>query len=255
VTARTALVTLAAVLWLAAYRLPLRSARRRQRVRLAIASRTGIPARYALPIAGTATYLSLGLLAVAGVAAVSGVDLARLLAWRPSLPGLALVPVAVLGAHALTGFAMTFIRTVSPRADIAGAVTGVRWVQQTLELPGRWRWIVPMVSGGLEEYFFRGVALAALAGAGLPLWACVLVSGALFTAGQTLLASGPLSALVLAVSSVVLSIVGGALTVCEGSALPAMLVHASFAGYYTRSAFSGGTRGAATASRRASRAA
>ena len=202
--ARTVLVTLAAALWLAAYRLPLRSARRRQRVRLAIASRTGIPARYALPIAGTATYLCLGLLAVSGVAAASGTHLIRLLAWRPSLPGLALLVLAMLGAHALTGFAMTLVRTLSPRSDIATAVTRVRWIQQTLELPGAWRWLVPMASAGLEEYFFRGVALAAL---------------------------------VLAVSSVVLSLVGGALTICLGSALPAMVVHASFAGYYTRSAF------------------
>ena len=243
--ARIALVTLAAALWLAAYRLPLRSARRRQRVRLAIASRTGIPARYALPIAGTATYLCLGLLAVFGVAAASGVHLIRLLAWRLSLPGLALLVLAMLGAHALTGFAMTLVRTVSPRSDIATAVTRVRWIQQTLELPGAWRWLVPMASAGLEEYFFRGVALAALAGAGLPLWACVVVAGGLFTTGQTMLASGPLAALVLAVSSVVLSLVGGALTICLGSALPAMVVHASFAGYYTRSAFARSRAGGA----------
>jgi hypothetical protein len=241
VVVRSALVALAALLWLAAYRLPVRTARRRQRLRLAIASHTPIPARYALPIAGTALYLSLGVLAVLFVAAVSGLGPLSLLAWRPSLPGLALALLAALGAHALTGFAMTFVRTVSPRADIASAVTGVRWIQQTLEFPGRWRWIVPMASGGLEEYFFRGVAIAALAGAGMPLWACVVVSGVLFTAGQTSLASGRLAALVLAVSSVVLSIVGGLLTVGEGSALPAMVVHASFAGYYTRSAFTSRT--------------
>ncbi len=246
--ARSALVALVAALWLAAYRLPLRSARRRQRLRLAIASHTTIPARYALPIAGTVAYLGLGVLAVLAVAGVSGVRLVPLLAWRPSLRGLALVVLAVLGAHALTGFAMTLVRTLSPRADIAAAVTGVRWIQQTLELPGRWRWIVPMVSGGLEEYFFRGVAIAALDAAGLPLWACVAVTGVLFTVGQTILASGPLAALVLAVSSVVLSTVGGLLTICAGSALPAMVVHASFAGYYTRSAFTrrtGQTRAAA----------
>ena len=61
----------------------------------------------------------------------------------------------------------------------------------------------------------------------------VVVSGALFVTGQTVLTARPLAGLVLASASTVLSVVGGLLTVVQGSVVPALIVHASFAAYYT----------------------
>ena len=46
--------------WLAVYRLPLRTPRMRQRFRLAMSSRTGLPVRYVFPIFGTVIYLVSG---------------------------------------------------------------------------------------------------------------------------------------------------------------------------------------------------
>ncbi len=224
----------ATALWLALYRLPFRKARTRQRVRLAVASRTGLPGRYVFPILGTVIYLALGLAAAAAVMAFAGLDLLDLLAWRITAEGVGLLVLSAVGASALTAFAMSVLYAVRPAVDVPGAVTGVRWVQEILALPRGWRYAVPAISAAVEEFFFRGVFLGGLLAAGAPVWAAVAISGAVFAAGQVLLTESALQATVLALSSVVLAVVCGLLTAVEGSVLPAIVVHASFAGYYTQ---------------------
>ncbi len=230
--------------WLAVYRLPLRTPRARQRFRLVVTSRTGLPGRYVFPILGTVIYLVAGLLAALalGLASPAGpglagsglaAALARPLHWRPGLSGVALTLLAVLGASALTAFAMSVLYALRAGVDVPGAVTSVRWIQEVLVLPRRWRWLVPMTSAAVEEYFFRGVLLTGLLATGAHPWLAIAISGALFTTGQVVLTENRLQALVLALSSAVLSVVGGLLVVVTGSVLPAIVVHASFAGYYT----------------------
>jgi membrane protease YdiL (CAAX protease family) len=100
-----------------------------------------------------------------------------------------------------------------------------------------------MASAAVEELFFRGTVLSGLIGHGATGWAALALSGVLFTAGQVILTEGRLPATVLGLSSVVLSVIGGLLVIVEGSVLPAILVHASFAGYYTQVS-TGGARSA-----------
>nr|MDT0656837.1 hypothetical protein [Micromonospora sp. DSM 115978] len=226
---------LCAAIWLAAYRLPLRRPRTRQRFRLAVASRTGLPGRYVFPIAGTAIYLLLGLLAavVAGVA--SDAAWLGLLRWRVDLDGIAVLLLAMLGAATLTAFAVSVLYAARPTVDVPGAVGGVRWIQEVMALPSRWRWLVPAASAGVEEFYFRGVFLGGLLVAGASAWSAIALSGLAFVVGQVLLTEQRLQALVLGLSSVVVSVVGGLLVVVEESVLPAIIVHASFAAFYTSS--------------------
>ena len=234
------LMTAAVVAWLAIYRLPLRSPTRQRRLVLWAVSRTRVPARLVLPVVGTILYLGAGISIGLAVAAASGVSAWRVLAWHPSARGVALIVLAMLGANALTGFATYVLLLLRPHVDIAASVSDVRWIRSVLALPGRWRWIVPMISAAVEEAFFRGIVLAGLMRAGAPAWAAVVISGALFVATQTVLTSNPVAATVLATSSVVLATIGGLLTLITGSALPAIVVHASFAGYYTSAAMRSG---------------
>ncbi|GIG56447.1 hypothetical protein Lfu02_08190 [Longispora fulva] len=228
---------LAAAAWLAVYRLPLRSPRTRQRFRLWVASRTPLPGRLVFPVVGTAIYLVAGLLAAGGLAWVAGVRLPGVLSWRVTPHGAATTLLAVVGANALTGFAMGVVAAARPGLDLAGAVTTVRWVQEVGAFGRRWRWVVPMISAAVEEFFFRGVLLFALLGHGTPAWLAVAVAGLVFTTGQVLLTENRTQALVLGLASGALSLVGGLLVLAEGSVLPAVLVHASFAGYYTHASF------------------
>ena len=219
--------------WLAAYRLPFANPRTRQRVRLAISSMTGLPQRLVFPILGTLIYVALGVAAVLTLARLGDLNLADLLAWRFSGEGAALTLLAGIGASALTAFAMSLLHALPGRADVPAAVSQVRWVQEILALPNPWRAAVPALSGALEELYFRGVVLFGLLSTGLPVWAALVFTGTVFTAGQVALTESRVQATILAISSVVLSVVCGLLTIVEGSVLPAILIHASFAGYYT----------------------
>jgi hypothetical protein len=219
--------------WLAAYRLPFANPRTRQRVRLRISSLTGIPPRYVFSILGTFIYLALGVAALLALARLGELNPLNLLAWKISGEGAALTLLAGIGASALTAFAMTVLHSLPGRADVPATVSDVRWIQEIVALPGPWRTLIPGISGALEEFYFRGVMLFGLFATGLPVWAALVLTGLVFTAGQVALTESRMQATVLAISSIVLSVVCGLLTVVEGSVLPAILIHASFAGYYT----------------------
>lgn len=228
-----ALATAGAVLWLAVYRLPLAQPRRRQRFRLAVSSVTGIAPRYVFPVVGTLIYLLAGAAAVVAVVGWGGVPIGETLAWQVGARDLAATVLVAVGAATITAFAMSLVYAVRPGVDVPGAVAGVGWIREVMALPVRWRWTVPMASAGVEELYFRGVVLAGLLAHGAAGWPAVALSGAVFVLGQVVLTEQRLAALVLGVSSVVLSVLCGVLVVVTGSVVPAVLVHASFAGFYT----------------------
>lgn len=228
----TAVALAAAGVWLAVYRLPLAAPRRRQRFRLWASTATGLPPNLVFPLFGTAVYLLGGLAASAAVMGVSGIGLGDLLPVAAGWDAIPPTALAILGAAALTAFAMSVVLAVRPTVDIAAAVSSVEWIGQVMVLPARWRWLVPAASAAVEEFFFRGVLCGGLLLAGAPAWTAIAVAGAAFTLAQVLLTERALQALVLAVSSAVLSVVGGLLLVVTGSVLPAIVTHAAFAAFY-----------------------
>ena len=224
---------LAAAIWLAAYRLPLAAPRRRQRFKLAVSSATGMPPRLVFPIVGTLIYLAGAALAAAAVMLTTGPGLGDVLPIGLDWRYLPMTVLAIAGSASLTAFAMSVLYSVKPTIDIGSSVSSVGWISQILVLPVQWRWIVPMSSAALEEFFFRGVLCGGLLLAGAEPWAAILWSGLVFTVCQALLTESPLQALVLTISSIVISVVGGLLLVITGSVIPAIIMHASFAGFYT----------------------
>jgi hypothetical protein len=184
-------------------------------------------------ILGTLLYLVLGGAAAFTLARLGRLNPVDLLAWKISGEAAALTLLAGIGASALTAFAMSLLHSLKGRADVPATVADVRWIQEILALPSPWRTAIPAISGALEEFYFRGVMLFGLLATGFPVWAALVFTGVVFTAGQVALTESRMQATVLAVSSIVLSVVCGLLTVVEGSVLPAILIHASFAGYYT----------------------
>jgi hypothetical protein len=220
-------------IWLAAYRLPFADPRVRQRARLRVSSWTGIQPRYVFTILGTVMYLVLGAAATTVLVLLGGLDPLAPLRWQVSGPGAALTLLAGIGAGALTAFAMSVLHSLPGGARAAQSVSQVRWVAEILALPSRWRWPIPAASAALEEFYFRGVMLFGLLAAGAPVWLAIALPGLVFTAGQLVLTENRLQATVLGISSVVLSVICGLLTYVEASVVPAILIHASFAGYYT----------------------
>lgn len=227
-----AIALAAAVVWLGLYRLPLGAPRRRQRFRLWASTVTGLPPNLVFPIFGTAVYLLGGIGAAAAVMGVSGPGLGELLPVAGGWDVIPLTALAVLGTAALTAFAMSVIYVVRPSVDIAAAVNSVEWISQVMVLPARWRWLVPAASAAVEEFFFRGVLCGGLLLTGVPPWIAIAVAGAAFTVTQALLTENGLQALILTLSSVLLSVVGGLLLVVTGSVVPAIVTHAAFAAFY-----------------------
>lgn len=235
-----AIATVAAVGWLAVYRLPLAQPRRRQRFRLAVSSWTGLSPRYVFPVVGTSIYLLAGVLAALVVVWAGGVPVGEALMLTPSGEAAGLTALVIIGAATATGFAMSLLYSVRPTVDVPTAVSRVGWIAEVMVLPPRWRWTVPMVSAAVEEFFFRGVFLIGLLAHGAGVWPAIAISGVVFVLGQVLLTEQPLAAMVLGVSAVVLSVLCGLLVVVTGSVVPAIVVHASFAGFYTN--LGGGNR-------------
>lgn len=219
--------------WLALYRLPFAKPRTRKRIKLAVSTKTGVDPRYVFPILGTVIYLVVGLIAMAVVIVGSGPGVSTMFSWDVNLRDLSLTAFAMVGAACLTAFAMSMVYAVSPRVDIPSAVNNVVWIREVMALPVQWRWTIPMSSAAVEETFFRGVLLVGLLAADTPVWLAIAISTVIFTTGQVILTENRLQALVLALSSVVISVVGGLLVVITGSIIPAIVVHAAFAGFYT----------------------
>jgi hypothetical protein len=222
-----------AAVWLGLFRVTYLTVRIHNRIGLWIGGLVGLPGPYAFSIAATVWYVVLGV----AVAAVVGH-----LAARPFLgplvhrlpPSAALaVGLGILGAFSLTAAAMTVISAVRPSVDVATAVSKVRWIEGIMRLPAAWRWVVPMIGASVEEYVFRGVMYPALLAHGVGRLPAFAVATGLFTAEQIGLTENLVQAIVIGISSLV---VGGICTLLWNqyhSVVPAIAVHASFAGFYT----------------------
>lgn len=230
-----ALALAVAAIWLVVYRVAVFDTRTNQRVRLWVVSHTVVPGRYVIPIVGTLIYLTLGVLGSIPLLYAGDLGLAGLLAWHVTPNGVGLMLLTAVGAHLSSGFAASVMYVVRPRVDVPTAMARVRWMKELLVLPQPWRYIVPGVSAAVEEFFFRGVFLGGLLATGTPVWAAIAISGAAFIVLQVLYTDTALQATVIGLGCVVLTVLGGLLVVVEGSVVPAIVVHASFAVYYFRS--------------------
>ncbi|GGM78495.1 type II CAAX prenyl endopeptidase Rce1 family protein [Dactylosporangium sucinum] len=225
----------AAAIWLFVFRLAVFNYRTNRRVRIWVVTHTSVPGKYVIPILGTLVYLALGVLGSIALLYVGDLSLGGLLAWHVTPHGVGLMLFTAAGAHLLTGFMTSIMYAVRPRIDVPTAISRVRWINEILVLPRPWRYATPAISAAVEEFFFRGVILGGLLATGTPAWAAIAISGASFIILQVLYTDTALQATVIGLGCVVLSVLCGLLVVAEGSVLPAIAVHASFAVYYTRS--------------------
>ncbi|MER8186878.1 CPBP family glutamic-type intramembrane protease [Kitasatospora sp. NPDC094015] len=227
-----ALATAVVAGWLALYRLPFDDPARRRRTALWLAGRTGLRPETAFAVFGTAVYLVLGTAALAALLAATPLALRPLFA-APS-PGMLLaLLLAVFGTSSANILCVSLLYRADPRVDVPGEIARIQWIASILALPRQARWIVPALAALFEEVLFRGVVLLGLGALGAGPLAALLFSSCLFAAGQVALVSTRVQAYVLGTSSLTLGVVGGLLTTATGVLLPALVLHMSFAGFYT----------------------
>lgn len=232
VPAFTALTTAVVAAWLALYRLPFNDPARRRRTALWLAGRTGLRPEAAFAVFGTLVYLLLGALALAVLLASTPLALHRLFA-LPAPGAAAALALAVLGTSSATVLCVSLLYRADPRADVPGEIARIQWIASILALPRHFRWIVPAAAALFEEVLFRGAVLLGLGTLGSGPGFALAFSTCLFAAGQVALVSTRTQAYVLGTSSLVLGTVGGLLTTATGGLLPALVLHMSFAGFYT----------------------
>ncbi|QSZ27197.1 CPBP family intramembrane metalloprotease [Aceticella autotrophica] len=148
------------------------------------------------------------------------------------------IPITLLGAFAsfsLTSLGFSMLYVIFPHIDIVEEINKIRWISGIKKLPKNIAFIVPALSACAEELFFRGVLLNALIKNGFSFWLSLTIVTILFVYGQVILTDTKIQALVISISSFVISIIGGLLFITTGSIISSMIVHASFAGFYTQS--------------------
>ena len=85
----------------------------------------------------------------------------------------------------------------------------------------------------VEEIFFRGIVYSAIKGAGGNLWLAFAMATALFTIGQVVITDNRVAAIVIGFSSIIISVFGTLLIIVYSNIIPALIVHMSFAGFYS----------------------
>lgn len=218
--------------WLALYRLPFGDAARRRRMALWLADRSGGRPDAAFAVFATVLYLGLGLAVLFALAAAAHLPVHRFIGTLTASDALYLL-LALFGTSSLNILCVSLLYRARPTVDVPGEIARIRWIASILALPAAARWVVPATAAVVEELVFRGAVFLGLGacGAAFPL-ACAL-STAIFALGQIVLVSTAVQAYVMGTSSLTLGIVGCLLTAAAGSILPAVVLHASFAGFYT----------------------
>ncbi|MBS2963476.1 CPBP family intramembrane metalloprotease [Actinocrinis puniceicyclus] len=218
--------------WLALYRLPFADASRRRRMALWLADRSGSRPDAAFAVFATALYLGLGLAVLFALAAAAHLSVHRLVGAPTASDALTLL-LALFGTSSLNILCISMLYRARPIVDVPGEIARIRWIASILSLPGSARWAVPAAAAVVEELVFRGAVFVGLGARGGGFALACAVSTAIFTIGQIVLVSTPVQAFVMGTSGLTLGLVGCLLVAATGSILPAVVLHASFAGFYT----------------------
>jgi len=218
--------------WLALYRLPLGATWRRRRVALWLADRVQLGADAAFALLGTAIYVGLGVLVFFAIMRAGGLTVASLIG-RPSGLAVATGALAIAGTSSLNTLWISALYRVRPDVDIPGEITRIQWIWSIMSLPKRARWIIPATAALVEECVFRGALFNGLGARGASFLLAMGLSTAVFAVGQIVLVSTWTQAFVMGVSSCTLGLVGSLVVAATGSIVPALVLHTTFAGFYT----------------------
>lgn len=221
--------------WLYMFRLFYTNAYLKNKIRLAVSSLFGIPAAYSFSVFETVLYCLFPLVGALIVGAVGRTDIGSLfIVERKSHIGIIMI-LAIVSAMSVTAISLMLTMTVRPSMDISTEMSKVKWIAGIYVFPRRIAWIIPMISACFEELFFRGVFLTSLVNAGLGIWIAIGIVTIAFVLNQCILADTWNQRIILGTSSIAISIVGCVAYLSCGNMIPSMIMHASFAGFYTNS--------------------
>lgn len=224
----------ALAVWIFLFKLSYLNSYIKNRITLTMSSVFGLPASYSYSAFATFLYCILPILSSLLVAKVAGI---RILSLFPMQLGGTLFVQILLGIVAAMSLVSVFVMLslkAAPKMDIVGEMGRVKWIEGIFQMPQKIAWMLPMLSATFEEIFFRGVLLQGLITNGMNMLLAVGFVTLAFVLNQILLTDTKTQALVLGFSSLSISVVGSLMFLASGSIVPSILMHASFASFYTR---------------------
>lgn len=151
----------------------------------------------------------------------------------PSITGAIATLLSILGASRLNTFCVSVLYRIRSTVDIPGEIARIQWIASVMTMRARVRWAIPAAGAFVEELVFRGGIFLDLSSAGAPCAVAAIASSLLSCAGQVVLLSTPVQIYIMASASLTLGIVGYLLVATMGNLIPTLLLHTSFAAYYT----------------------
>ena len=218
--------------WLALYRLPFGDESKRYRFSQRLSDLTSLRAASAFAIFATVLYLGLGVAVLLAMSFSSNISVQDFVGRGSSVAIIATL-LAILGCSSLNTLCMSVLYKLRPTIDVPGEISQIQWISSILSLPRNFRWLIPAIAALVEELVFRGAIFIGLMHTGASFIVACSASTSLFVIGQIALVSTKTQAIVMGISSVNLGIVGCLLVAGAGSIVPAVILHMSFAGFYT----------------------
>ena len=227
------LIVITTLVWYVLYRVPFADRRRANRFALILGTRTSLRPDLAFAIFGTVVYVSLGAAGCVLIANLANLSIVDLFVAPLGVESLVATVLALAGAMSLVSVGITVLLTIRPTIDVPGSIRRVRWLAIIEAFPLRMRFSIPMLGALIEETFFRGVVYAAITATGGSMWLAFATTAILFTVGQVIFCDNVVAAVVIGFGSLVISTFGTILVGTYGNVVPALVVHISFAGYYS----------------------
>ncbi len=225
--------TLCLSVWLYIFRLSYSSFYFKNRIKLTLSSLFGIPVTYAFSVFETVIYCTLPLLSTIIIAIVGDIRISDLFGKVHVGHMLIITSLATISAMSIMAILLIFVMSAHKNIDISTEMSKVRWISGINVFPRKVAWIIPMISACFEEVFFRGAFFNSLIHAGLNIGVTTGIVTLAFVINQCILADTLNQRIILGTSSFAISVVGCIAYLSCGSLIPSLVMHASFAGFYT----------------------
>lgn len=222
------------IIWVNGFKALYSNTKLRNKIALYISSKFNLPVRYSYSVFATLYYCLLPLFGSYLLGRLSGASMHSAFTLEFSVSWYVVLFLGIIAAMTLSSFGISIMYLISPGIDVPGEVGQIRWMRGIFNCPAQISWLLPMLSACVEELFFRGALLGALINTGVISFPVSLaIVTILFLYGQVILTDTKIQAFVLSIASIVISVIGGLLFVYCKSIIPSIIMHASFAGFYS----------------------
>lgn len=222
------------IFWLGIFKFSCSNGRARNKIAMFISSHAGIPVKYSFAVFINIFYSGMPLFACVFYSSYFGTDLLSLFkVYEGTTSRFVDTLIGVLAVMAVESALIVLFSILKPQVPIDKEIQEVGWISSILKFPGKWTLFIPCISACCEETFFRGAVLNSLTQTGMPFWQAATVVTILFMLNQMYLTEKPVQGMIIGMSSFAISVVSCLLLGATGNIMPSLVIHASFAGFYT----------------------